>query len=49
MARITRSRTILLVEDNPDDIQLTLRAFKRSNVIETRARFAWKWFVFGGC
>jgi two-component system response regulator len=29
---MTRSRIILLVEDNPDDAQLTLRAFKRSNV-----------------
>jgi two-component system, response regulator len=26
-------KTILLVEDNPDDIKLTLRAFKRSNMI----------------
>lgn len=25
-------KTILLVEDNPDDIELTLRAFKRSGV-----------------
>ena len=27
-----RSRIILLVEDNPDDVELALRAFKRSNV-----------------
>ena len=26
------SRTILLVEDNPDDEALTLRAFKKSNI-----------------
>jgi CheY-like chemotaxis protein len=25
-------RTILLVEDNPDDVALTLRAFKKSNI-----------------
>lgn len=29
---MTRSRIILLVEDNPDDVELTLRAFERSNV-----------------
>jgi two-component system response regulator len=27
------SKTILLVEDNPDDAKLTLRAFKRSNML----------------
>lgn len=27
-----RSRTILLVEDNPDDVELTLRAFERSHL-----------------
>ncbi|MBU2009792.1 MAG: response regulator [Chloroflexi bacterium] len=27
-----RNRTILLVEDNPDDVELTLRAFRKSNV-----------------
>jgi two-component system response regulator len=26
------SGTILLVEDNPDDVQLTLRAFKKNNI-----------------
>jgi len=26
-------RTILLVEDNPDDVELTLRAFKRNNFV----------------
>jgi CheY-like chemotaxis protein len=26
-------KQILLVEDNPDDIELTLRAFKKSNII----------------
>ena len=30
---MSRSRTILLVEDNPNDVELTLRAFERSNVI----------------
>jgi two-component system response regulator len=29
---VTRSRTILLVEDNPDDVELTLRAFRKSNL-----------------
>ena len=27
-----RTRTILLVEDNPDDVDLTLRAFERSKI-----------------
>ena len=27
------SKTILLVEDNPDDVKLTLRAFKRNNML----------------
>jgi two-component system response regulator len=27
------SKTILLVEDNPDDVKLTLRAFQRNNVL----------------
>lgn len=26
-------KTILLIEDNPDDIDLTLRAFKKNNII----------------
>lgn len=26
-------RTILLVEDNPDDVDLTLRAFKKNNIL----------------
>ncbi|HEX2101145.1 MAG TPA: response regulator [Candidatus Synoicihabitans sp.] len=29
---MTRSPCILLVEDNPDDIVLTLRAFKKNNI-----------------
>jgi two-component system response regulator len=29
---MTVSKTILLVEDNPDDAKLTLRAFKQSNI-----------------
>jgi CheY-like chemotaxis protein len=28
-----RSRTILLVEDNPDDVELTLRAFAKVNIV----------------
>lgn len=27
------SKTILLVEDNPDDVALTLRAFKKNNIM----------------
>ena len=27
------TKTILLVEDNPDDVKLTLRAFKRNNMM----------------
>jgi two-component system response regulator len=30
---MSRGHTILLVEDNPDDVELTLRAFARSNVL----------------
>ena len=28
-----KQKAILLVEDNPDDVELTLRAFKRSNIV----------------
>ncbi len=28
-----KSKVILLVEDNPDDVQLTLRALKKSNIL----------------
>jgi hypothetical protein len=31
---MTRSHIILLVEDNPNDMELTLRAFEKSNVIK---------------
>ena len=30
---MAEDKTILLVEDNPDDLALTLRAFRRSNVV----------------
>jgi two-component system response regulator len=30
---MTRDKTILLVEDNPDDVALTLRALKRNNIL----------------
>jgi two-component system response regulator len=29
---VTRKRVILLVEDNPNDVELTLRAFEKSDV-----------------
>ena len=32
MTHVTRSRVILLVEDNPDDEALTLRALKKNNI-----------------
>ncbi len=32
MATTTHDGCILLVEDNPDDVELTLRAFKKSNL-----------------
>jgi two-component system, response regulator len=28
-----KKKTILLIEDNPDDVELTLRAFKKNNVV----------------
>ncbi len=30
---LDNSKTILLVEDNPDDVALTLRAFKKNNIM----------------
>ena len=29
---VARGETILLVEDNPDDVELTLRAFRKNNI-----------------
>jgi len=29
---VVRDETILLVEDNPDDIELTMRAFRKNNI-----------------
>ncbi len=29
---VERDETILLVEDNPDDVELTLRAFRKNNI-----------------
>jgi two-component system response regulator len=31
-AKVTRSHSILLIEDNPDDVELTLRAFRTSTL-----------------
>ncbi|TAK84209.1 MAG: response regulator [Betaproteobacteria bacterium] len=33
IAAAVDTKTILLIEDNPDDVKLTLRAFKRSNML----------------
>ncbi len=33
MGGIMKTKVILLVEDNPDDVQLTLRALKKSNIM----------------
>ena len=30
-----KDKTILLVEDNPDDVDLTLRAFKKNNIMNS--------------
>ncbi len=30
---MSRSNIILLVEDNPDDVELTLRAFRKSKIL----------------
>jgi two-component system, response regulator len=32
MTRGDGTESILLVEDNPDDVELTLRAFERANI-----------------
>jgi two-component system response regulator len=29
---VTQDETILLVEDNPDDVELTMRAFRKNNI-----------------
>jgi two-component system response regulator len=34
---LPQSNTILLVEDNPDDVELTLRAFRKNNIANTVA------------
>lgn len=31
----SQSKTILSVEDNPDDVELTLRAFKKHTIVNT--------------
>ncbi|BBO19119.1 two-component response regulator [Candidatus Brocadia pituitae] len=31
----SQSKTILPVEDNPDDVELTLRAFKKHTIVNT--------------
>jgi two-component system response regulator len=32
MVMVNRDETILLVEDNPDDVELTMRAFRKNNI-----------------
>lgn len=33
MNKVINKRSILLVEDNPDDIELTIRALKKNNIV----------------
>lgn len=38
--RTIRQHSILLVEDNPDDVELTIRAFRRNNIAEALLVFS---------
>jgi hypothetical protein len=41
-----KEKVILLVEDNPDDVELTIRAFKKNNILN-KVIVVWKpWITY---